>query len=121
MPLSLGSNLDIITVMAKVTTIRSIKPKVDKSAEITVPTESVEESDKDAGVKVAKSNRVCQFCQAKTEPTYTDVQTLKRFLSDRSRIQPKNRTHLCSKHQRRATVAIKHARHLSMLPFVSSL
>lgn len=111
--------------MAKVVTIKSIKPKVEKSAEVVEPkieaaAVEVEES-KDQVVRTPKSNRVCQYCHSKTEPSYTDTQTLKKFLSDRSRIQPKNRTHLCSKHQRRATVSIKHARHLSMLPFVAAL
>lgn len=104
--------------MTRVTTIKSIKPKADSSA-VAVVSESEPETKE--VVKIAKSARVCIYCQSKTEPTYTDVQSLKKFLSDRSRIQPKNRTHLCSKHQRRTAVAIKHARHLSMLPFISAL
>lgn len=110
--------------MATKTTIKSIK-KTTQVAVVSEPkVEAVAmeiEEVKDLSPKIAKSNRVCHYCQAKTEPTYTDTQTLKKYLSDRSRIQPKNRTHLCSKHQRRATVAIKHARHLSMLPFVAAL
>lgn len=109
--------------MATKTTIKSIK-QTTLVAEVVKPVvESVviEEDTKDSSPKIAKSNRVCHYCQAKTEPKYTDTQSLKKYLSDRSRIQPKNRTHLCSKHQRRATVAIKHARHLSMLPFVAAL
>ncbi len=50
-------------------------------------------------------------------PSYTDMATLKRFLSDRSKILPKAYTHLCSKHQRAVTKNIKYARHLALLPF----
>lgn len=59
----------------------------------------------------------CIFCKEDIVPLYTDVATLKRFISDRGRIVPKARTGICSKHQRSLTREIKHARHLSLLPF----
>ncbi len=69
----------------------------------------------------APTKRVCAFCEKKQQPSYTDSATLKRFLSDRSRIIPKGRTGTCSKHQREVGRQIKYARHLSLLPFVTQV
>lgn len=65
--------------------------------------------------------RVCAFCEGKTEPEFTDSATLKKYLSDRSRILPRVRTGACSKHQRGITRQIKYARHLALLPFVNEV
>lgn len=64
-----------------------------------------------------RSKKVCLFCQSKTSPSYTDLVTLRRYLTDRVKIVPKLKSNLCSKHQRRVTKQIKYARHLSLLPF----
>lgn len=64
-----------------------------------------------------RTKKVCIFCQTKQSPAFTDVVSLRRFLTDRGRILPKLRTNLCSKHQRRVTKQIKYARHLALLPF----
>lgn len=61
--------------------------------------------------------RTCFFCQSKTSPQFTDLQTLRRFLSDRSKIVPKLKSNLCSRHQRAVSRQIKYARFLSLLPF----
>lgn len=60
----------------------------------------------------------CYFSTEKKEPWFGDVEVLRRYLTERGKIIPRSRTGLCSKHQRRLTLAIKHARHLSLLPFV---
>lgn len=70
---------------------------------------------------VAPRKRSCVFCDEKKEPTYTDSVTLRRLLSDRSKIIPRVRTGVCSKHQRAVAREIKHARHLALLPFVTKL
>lgn len=64
-----------------------------------------------------RSKRVCLFCQSKAAPSYTDLATLRRFLTDRAKIVPKLKSSLCSKHQRRVGRQIKYARHLALLPF----
>ena len=71
--------------------------------------------------KTRRIKRVCAFCQSNTEPLYTDSAALKRLLSDRNRIIPRARTGVCSKHQRSVAREIKHARHLSLLPFVAAV
>ncbi len=60
----------------------------------------------------------CYFCAEKTEPVFSDVATLNRFLTERAKIIPRSRSGLCTKHQKRVTLAIKRARHLALLPFV---
>jgi small subunit ribosomal protein S18 len=71
--------------------------------------------------KIERSNKKCSFCESGKLPSYTDSATLKRYISDRARIQPKMRTGICSKHQRRLTKNIKYARHLALLPFVNRI
>lgn len=65
-----------------------------------------------------RTKKVCLFCQNKSNPTYTDLTTLRRFLTDRAKILGKARSSICSKHQRAVAKNIKYARHLSLLPFV---
>ncbi len=64
--------------------------------------------------------RVCAFCVDKVrEIDYKDVPRLRRFLSERGKIIPRRVTGTCARHQRQLTVAIKRARHLAFLPYVS--
>ena len=64
--------------------------------------------------------RVCSFCVEKVENIdYKDVNKLKKYVSERAKIVPRRMTGVCSKHQRLLTVAIKRARHLAMMPYVS--
>jgi small subunit ribosomal protein S18 len=60
----------------------------------------------------------CYFCINKLEPDYKNPEVLKNYLSERGKIIGKDRTGLCSKHQRRLAVEIKRARFLGLLPFV---
>jgi len=61
------------------------------------------------------------FVKAGTRPDYKKIEELKPFLSDRGKIKPKTRTGLCAKTQRQLTKAVKRARHLAMLPFVTKV
>lgn len=71
--------------------------------------------------KTERTNKKCAFCEGEKNPSYTDSSSLKRYTSDRARIQPKMRTGTCSKHQRMLTKHIKYARHLALLPFVNKV
>lgn len=51
---------------------------------------------------------------------YRDTKTLQRYLDAYGRIEPISRTGLSAKQQRQLAVAIKRARHLALLPFVSN-
>jgi len=61
----------------------------------------------------------CFFCQYKTVPNYKDVENLVKFLTPRKKILNREISHVCAKHQRTLTKEIKHARYLSLLPYVS--
>ena len=64
--------------------------------------------------------RVCQFCLDKVEHIdYKDTAKLKRFVSERSKILPRRITGTCAKHQRQVTIAVKRARQIALLPYVS--
>jgi len=77
-----------------------------------------EQTEGDSKVTTDRPKRTCFFCQSKTNPTYTDIVTLRRFTTDRVKIVARAKSNLCSKHQRVVTRQIKYARHLSLLPFV---
>ena len=64
--------------------------------------------------------KVCAFCVDKvTNIDYKDVAKLRRFLSERGKIVPRRVTGTCARHQRQLTTAIKRARHIALLPYVS--
>ena len=64
--------------------------------------------------------KVCQFCVDKVDYIdYKDVARLRRFMSERAKIRPRRVTGTCARHQREMTVAIKRARQIALLPFVS--
>lgn len=50
---------------------------------------------------------------------YRDVKSLQHYLDIYGRIEPMSKTGLSSKQQRQLAVAVKRARHLALLPFVS--
>lgn len=51
---------------------------------------------------------------------YRDVKTLQRYINMYGQIEPVAKTGLSAKQQRQLAVAIKRARHLALLPFVTS-
>lgn len=64
--------------------------------------------------------KVCAFCVDKAEfIDFKDVAKLRRFVSERSKIVPRRVTGTCARHQRELTTAIKRARHIALLPYVS--
>ncbi len=68
-----------------------------------------------------RPKRYCLYCKNKSVPSYTDIATLRHFLTDRAKIYPKQRSGACAKHQRGIAKNIKYARHLGLLPFVPKL
>ncbi len=74
-----------------------------------------------SGGKFAPRPKICQFCVDKVKTIdYKQYDMLRRFVSDRGKIRPRRQTGTCARHQRHLTVAIKRARHLALLPFVSN-
>jgi len=64
---------------------------------------------------------VCEFCAGRRRKAviidYKHVDTLRRFLDERSRIQKARKTGTCRKHQRKLGRAIKRAREVALLPY----
>lgn len=64
--------------------------------------------------------KVCQFCVDKVHYIdYKEPARLRRYVSDRGKIEPRRKTGTCAKHQRTLTTALKRARHLALLPFTA--
>jgi small subunit ribosomal protein S18 len=64
--------------------------------------------------------KVCAFCVDKVSYIeYKEAPRLRRYVSDRGKIEPRRKTGTCAKHQRGLSVAIKRARHLALLPFTA--
>jgi len=67
-----------------------------------------------------KRRKVCQFCVDKCQHIdYKDTAKLRRFMSERSKILPRRTTGTCAAHQRELMVAIKRARQVALLPYVT--
>src|ERR1051326_3391670 len=70
--------------------------------------------------KFTPRRKVCQFCVDKIkEVDYKDLARLRRFLSERGKIEPRRKTGTCAAHQRSLNVALKRARQLALLPFTA--
>lgn len=63
----------------------------------------------------------CYFCKNKVSPKWEEYEKFYDFLSPRGRILAGMYTGICAKHQRKLVKAIKQARHLALLPFVTQL
>ena len=63
--------------------------------------------------------KVCRFCANKGKIDYKDIDTLKRFTTERGKILPRRITGTCAKHQKQLAVEIKRARAICLLPFVT--
>lgn len=62
----------------------------------------------------------CLFCKTKRDIIdWKDVSVLGRFLSPWSKIKSAGVTGTCRKHQRRLAQAIKRARFMALLPYVT--
>jgi len=61
----------------------------------------------------------CYFCESGTTPDYKEYTLLAKYLNLRGGISGRRKTGVCAKHQRQLAQAIKRARHLALLPFVT--
>ncbi|WP_033827387.1 30S ribosomal protein S18 [Bacillus andreraoultii] len=67
-----------------------------------------------------KRRKVCYFtANGITHIDYKDVELLKKFISERGKILPRRVTGTSAKYQRMLTRAIKRARQVALLPYVS--
>jgi small subunit ribosomal protein S18 len=67
-----------------------------------------------------RRRRVCIMCADHIRYVdYKNVSFLRRFISDRARIETRRKSSACAKHQRALATAIKRARHLALLPYTA--
>ena len=83
------------------------------------------DKDKDKDDKKGKRTffrrrRLCKFCVEKIDYIgYRDVKLLAPFIPERGKIQPRRISGVCATHQRALQVAIKRARQLAIVPYVT--
>ena len=69
-----------------------------------------------------KKKKYCRFKKNKIRYVdYKDAEFLKKFLNEQGRILPRRLTGTSLKFQRKVATAVKRARHLALLPFVTDL
>ena len=72
------------------------------------------------GGTFATKPAICPFCNGKVRIDYKDVSVLSQYISTRGKIESRQRTKACAKHQRRLAQEIKRARFLALLPYAPS-
>ena len=80
------------------------------------------DKDKDKGGRRGffRRRRVCKFCVEKIDyVNYKDVKLLAPFIPERGKIQPRRISGVCAKHQRALQTAIKRARQIALVPYVT--
>lgn len=66
------------------------------------------------------TTRACYFCQESVDYIdFKDVALLRKYVSDRAKIRSRRVTGNCAQHQRKVARAIKNAREMALLPYVS--
>ena len=69
---------------------------------------------------VRKRKKVCIFCADKVSYIdYKDSAKQKKFISERGKILPRRISGTCALHQRELNTAIKRARQVALLPYVT--
>ena len=72
------------------------------------------------GNGIRRRRKVCVFCGKEGgEISYKDAAKLKKYVSERGKILPRRVTGCCAKHQRAITLAVKRARHMAIMPYVT--
>lgn len=69
-----------------------------------------------------KKKRYCRFKKAGIKYVdYKDAEFLKKFLNEQGKLLPRRLTGTSQKYQKKVATAVKRARHLAMLPFVTDM
>ena len=69
-----------------------------------------------------KKKKYCRFKKAKIKfLDYKDPEFLKKFLNEQGKILPRRITGTSVKYQKKVATAVKRARHLALLPYLTDL
>jgi len=72
------------------------------------------------GRRYVPKRKVCAFCVDKVKAIdFKEPGKLRRYVSERGKIEPRRKTGTCARHQRPLAIAIKRARHIALLPYTS--
>jgi small subunit ribosomal protein S18 len=64
--------------------------------------------------------RGCALCREKVaQLDYKNTSMLRRYVSERGKIRPRRVTGACRRHQEQVGVAVRRAREMALLPYVS--
>ncbi len=78
--------------------------------------------DRDKGPRrtTFRRRKICKFCTEKIDTiSYKDVRMLMPFIPERGKILPRRLSGTCATHQRKLQTAIKRARQLALIPYVT--
>jgi small subunit ribosomal protein S18 len=82
------------------------------------PREKTRGGKRDDMYRDRRRRKVCTFCADKTVYIdYKEVNRLRRYLSERAKIEPRRKTGTCANHQRQLAVALNRARIVALLPY----
>ena len=72
------------------------------------------------GRKFFRRKKVCKFCTEKIDSiSYRDVRLLQGFVAERGKIVPRRLTGVCTRHQRRLSLANTQSRNIALLAFAA--
>jgi small subunit ribosomal protein S18 len=67
-----------------------------------------------------RRRKICKFCADKVDYIdYKDAKMLMPFVPERAKILPRRISGVCAMHQRKLQTAVKRARQLALLPYVT--
>ena len=67
-----------------------------------------------------RRRKVCKFCADKIDDiNYKDVKLLSPFVPERGKILPRRISGTCAMHQRKLQTALKRARQIALIPYVT--
>src|SRR5919197_946998 len=67
-----------------------------------------------------RRRKVCKFCADKIDDiNYKDTKLIGPFVPERGKILPRRISGTCAKHQRKLQTAIKRARQIALIPYVT--
>ena len=79
-------------------------------------------TDKEKGQRrtLFRRRKVCKFCADKIDDiNYKDVKLIGPFVPERGKILPRRISGTCAMHQRKLQIAIKRARQIALIPYVT--
>lgn len=101
-------------------TMNTERSRMDRSSDMDAGMSGRDGEDRGRGKgKVYFKKKVCKFCTQKLKIDYKDADALRRYTTERGKILPRRITGTCAKHQRALALAVKRARVIAILPFVS--